>query len=240
MARRRSGRARLAAQAIAPADRDQRVYLQDDRFDEARAAIDRENVYHWRHAPRRLEAEPIRDAMLAIAGLLDERMYGPGSLDPAMRRRSVYFFIKRSQLIPMMMLFDWPEHLVSIGQRSDDDDRAAGPDVHEQPARPPVRRGLGRGSPGRPAGDAIRHGYRIACGREPTDAEIRLSACSSPPEQGLRAGRQARPRRPGPGRLLPGPDEHERIYLYSLILMTRLLDERHGENPLPMANSARG
>ena len=45
-------------------------------------------------------------------------MYGPGTLDREMPRRSVYFFIKRSQLIPMMMLFDWPEHLVSIGQRS--------------------------------------------------------------------------------------------------------------------------
>ena len=94
------------------------VYMQDDRYDEARAAIDRENVLHWRHTPRRLEAEPIRDAMLAVAGRLDRRMYGPGSLDPAMPRRSVYFFIKRSRLIPMMMLFDWPEHLVSIGQRS--------------------------------------------------------------------------------------------------------------------------
>src|SRR5258708_25314646 len=40
------------------------VYLQNDQFDETRAAIDRENVYHWRQAPRRLEAEPIRDAML--------------------------------------------------------------------------------------------------------------------------------------------------------------------------------
>jgi hypothetical protein len=66
----------------------------------------------------RLEAEPIRDATLAVAGLLDPRMYGPGVLEPAMERRSVYFFIKRSQLIPAMMLFDWPEHLVSIGQRS--------------------------------------------------------------------------------------------------------------------------
>ena len=74
-------------------------------------------MLHWRHTPRRLEAEPIRDAMLAVAGRLDRRMYGPGTLDEAMRRRSVYFFIKRSQLIPMMMLFDWPEHLVSIGQR---------------------------------------------------------------------------------------------------------------------------
>jgi hypothetical protein len=35
-----------------------------------------------------------------------------------MRRRSVYFKIKRSQPIPLMQVFDWPEHLVSIGQRS--------------------------------------------------------------------------------------------------------------------------
>jgi hypothetical protein len=94
------------------------VYMQGDDSDEGRARIDRENVYLWRRAPRRLEAEPIRDAMLATAGRLDLRMYGPGSLNVEMPRRSAYFFIKRSQLIPMMMLFDWPEHLVSIGQRS--------------------------------------------------------------------------------------------------------------------------
>ncbi|MGH7136003.1 MAG: DUF1553 domain-containing protein, partial [Pirellulales bacterium] len=94
------------------------VYLQSADFDESRAKIDRENVYYWRNTPRRLEAEAIRDAMLSVSGQLDTTMYGPGTLDQAMRRRSVYFFIKRSQLIPMMMLFDWPEHLVSIGQRS--------------------------------------------------------------------------------------------------------------------------
>ncbi len=55
--------------------------------------------------------------MLAVSGRLDPAMYGPGTLDQNMTRRSIYFFIKRSQLIPMMMLFDWPEHLVSIGQR---------------------------------------------------------------------------------------------------------------------------
>ena len=55
--------------------------------------------------------------MLFVSGQLDQRMYGPGTLDPNMKRRSVYFFIKRSQLISTMMLFDWPEHLVSIGQR---------------------------------------------------------------------------------------------------------------------------
>jgi hypothetical protein len=56
--------------------------------------------------------------MLAVSDTLDPRMYGPGSLDMNMNRRSVYFMIKRSELIPTMMLFDWPEHLVSIGRRS--------------------------------------------------------------------------------------------------------------------------
>ncbi len=80
--------------------------------------IDPENRTWWRRYPRRLEAEALRDALLSTSGLLDVSMYGPGTLDENMRRRSVYFFIKRSQLIPSMMLFDWPEHLVSIGQRS--------------------------------------------------------------------------------------------------------------------------
>jgi hypothetical protein len=95
------------------------VYIQssEQAAEDPRQQIDRENQLYWRRAPRRLEAEAIRDAMLAATGQLDMQMYGPGSLDSSMRRRSVYFFIKRSQLVPMMMLFDWPEHMVSIGQR---------------------------------------------------------------------------------------------------------------------------
>ncbi|MFN5919248.1 MAG: DUF1553 domain-containing protein, partial [Planctomycetota bacterium] len=94
------------------------TYMQSNRsIDDTRAKIDPDNLLWWHREPRRLEAESIRDSMLVVSGLLDRRMYGPGTLDPNMKRRSVYFFIKRSQLIPMMMLFDWPEHLVSIGQR---------------------------------------------------------------------------------------------------------------------------
>ncbi|MCA9216217.1 MAG: DUF1549 domain-containing protein [Planctomycetales bacterium] len=94
------------------------VYMQSDHFDEQRAAIDPDNRLHWRHAPRRLEAEAIRDAMLAVSGTLDDTMFGPGSLDESSTRRSIYFTVKRSKLIPSMMLFDWPEHLVSIGKRA--------------------------------------------------------------------------------------------------------------------------
>jgi hypothetical protein len=94
------------------------TYMQSGRsVDDPRSKLDPDNLLWWHRSPRRLEAEAIRDSMLTVSGLLDRRMYGPGTLDANMKRRSVYFFIKRSQLIPMMMLFDWPEHLVSIGQR---------------------------------------------------------------------------------------------------------------------------
>ena len=94
------------------------TYMQSTEYDEERASIDPDNQTWWRRMPRRLEAEAIRDSMLSVSNTLDPRMYGPGSLDANMNRRSIYFFIKRSQLIPTMMLFDWPEHLVSIGRRS--------------------------------------------------------------------------------------------------------------------------
>ncbi|MFM6923470.1 MAG: DUF1553 domain-containing protein, partial [Polynucleobacter victoriensis] len=54
------------------------VYLQSAGFDEGRAKIDRENTFYWRHTPRRLEAEAIRDAMLAVSGQLNRTMSGPG------------------------------------------------------------------------------------------------------------------------------------------------------------------
>jgi hypothetical protein len=55
--------------------------------------------------------------MLAVSGVLDPKLYGPGTLDENMKRRSIYFMIKRSRLIPMMQIFDSPEPLVSVGNR---------------------------------------------------------------------------------------------------------------------------
>ncbi len=94
------------------------TYRQSGRIDRERHAIDPANVYLWRWKPRRLEAEPIRDSLLVVSDSLDWRMYGPGSLDPMRRRRAVYTFIKRSKPDPFLLLFDWPEHLVSIGRRA--------------------------------------------------------------------------------------------------------------------------
>jgi mono/diheme cytochrome c family protein len=151
------------------------VYRQDGRFDEARARIDRENRFLWRQAPRRLEAEPIRDAMLQAAGALDRRMYGPGTLDLNMRRRSVYFFLKRSQLIPMMMLFDWPEHLVSIGQRSTTTIAPQALLFMNSPQGRHYAEGLARRLEGEAAESAIERAYRITLSRAPTNPEKQLA-----------------------------------------------------------------
>ena len=83
-----------------------------------RLAVDSDNQYLWRWNRRRLEGEAIRDAMLSVSGALDPTPFGPGSLDEAQRRRSIYFTVKRSQLIPMMVLFDAPEPLQSMGLRA--------------------------------------------------------------------------------------------------------------------------
>ena len=56
--------------------------------------------------------------MLAVSGRLDSGMYGPGSLSEDHRRRSIYFTIKRSRLPPFMMLFDAPDPLQGLAQRS--------------------------------------------------------------------------------------------------------------------------
>ena len=93
------------------------VHIQSAAFDEADAKIDPENTYLWRWQPRRLEAELVRDNMLAVSGTLDRTMFGPGTLDESHKRRSIYFTVKRSKLVPMMQLFDQPEPLVSVGDR---------------------------------------------------------------------------------------------------------------------------
>lgn len=80
--------------------------------------IDPENHFLWHRPPRRLEAEAIRDSALAVGGLLDRTMFGEGTLDEGMRRRSIYFTVKRSQLVPSLQTFDWPDTLTSLERRA--------------------------------------------------------------------------------------------------------------------------
>ena len=98
------------------------VYRQASASREGPMQVDADNRWLWRMSRRRLEAEPFRDAMLAVSGGLDSRMYGTlqswkpreFSVDDAnketanfkTRRRSLYLPVVRTTLHQMMELFD--------------------------------------------------------------------------------------------------------------------------------------
>jgi hypothetical protein len=108
--------------------------------DSANAKIDPDNRYLWRMNRRRLEAEAIRDAVLASAGTLNLKAGGPPvmppltseekaglkdpsqwpvALDPAEHtRRSVYLYVKRSFRMPLFETFDMPDTSMSCERRN--------------------------------------------------------------------------------------------------------------------------
>ena len=126
-------------------------------------------TYRSIREPRRLEAEAIRDNALAISGLLDETMYGPGTLNENMTRRSIYFFIKRSKLVPIMQLFDWPDSLTSMGKRS----VTTTPSQALSFINDPNIRNMAKAFAKRlkESENPVKLSYRIAYGREPTNIE---------------------------------------------------------------------
>ena len=93
------------------------TYRQSHEVNPANLEADPGNRLLWHHAPVRLEAELIRDALLAVGGTLDNAMFGPSVLDNSVRR-SIYLRVKRSELLPVMTIFDAPEPTASIGERS--------------------------------------------------------------------------------------------------------------------------
>ncbi|MEX1098154.1 MAG: DUF1549 and DUF1553 domain-containing protein [Planctomycetales bacterium] len=98
-------------------------------------AADPKNVLYWRFPHRRLQAEELRDALLAVSGRLDPRMGGPGVRPPLPAnfggsqpwkvtpderghdRRSVYIHAKRNLPFPLLQAFDLPDMHESCGRR---------------------------------------------------------------------------------------------------------------------------
>jgi hypothetical protein len=116
------------------------VYRQSTAGDPAGMAVDADDHLLWHRRPTRLEAEALRDAMLAASGRLNSVMFGPPfrpripaeaistrSNDaypadirdgPPVWRRSVYAFIKRSVPNPLAEVFDAPDSTAVCGRRN--------------------------------------------------------------------------------------------------------------------------
>ncbi len=109
------------------------TYQMSSRYDAKAAKADPENRLHWRHERRRLEAEAVRDSILAVSGKLDRTMGGSllnfkdrqyvtdtSNADPVnymSPRRSLYLPVIRSALYDVYTAFDFGDPTVMNGDR---------------------------------------------------------------------------------------------------------------------------
>jgi len=111
-----------------------RVYQMSSSYVAHNETVDPENKLHWRMSQRRLDAEAIRDSMLALAGVLNlypldgssvaragEGREGMVTMAREMTKpvtyRSVYLPIIRDQLPEVLTVFDFPDASLVNGER---------------------------------------------------------------------------------------------------------------------------
>ncbi len=104
------------------------AYRRAATWNDTGGAADPDNTLLWRFTPRRLEAEPTRDAILAVSGALNSSMHGPSIMPPIDKavlagqsrpgngwkvsdprdaaRRSIYVFVKRTLPLPELEVMD--------------------------------------------------------------------------------------------------------------------------------------
>ena len=112
-----------------------RSYQISSTFDSTAFTVDPENKLHWRADKRRLDAESLRDSILAISGTLDlDAPYGSivsqasrnllggrftdtSALELENRNRSVYLPIIRTRVPDALELFDFADPSLVMGAR---------------------------------------------------------------------------------------------------------------------------
>lgn len=161
---------------------------------------DPENKLLWRFNRQRLEAEQIRDTILAVSGTLNVKQGGPSVMvpidqglvntlykpsqwapakDPAEHhRRSIYLIAKRNLRLPFMEVFDAPDMQVSCARRESSThapqalELMNGTFANEQ-AEALAKRLEAEAGPN--LRKQIDLGYRLVTGRAARPAEIRLA-----------------------------------------------------------------
>ncbi len=173
------------------------TYLQSSAPDAKGMAADTGGRLLWRYPPRRLEAEPLRDAILQVSGKLDLRMGGPGfdlfepngnyvkvytpkkEFGPAEWRRMVYMTKPRMRLDDTFGAFDCPDG----GQIAPRRNRSTTPLQALNLLNSPFivqQAGFFAERLKKEAGDEpesqARLGFRLAFSRDPSPAEVTAAA----------------------------------------------------------------
>ncbi|MCA9260452.1 MAG: DUF1553 domain-containing protein, partial [Planctomycetales bacterium] len=144
---------------------------------------------------RRIPAESIRDALLAISGTLDRTPFGPsvpiflndfmrhnrspatsGPLDGA-RRRSIYLEVRRNALSHFLAAFDKPAPFTCVGRRTKSNNPAQPLTLLNDPLVHQLVSTWAEQLTSEFAEDqlALVHAYRAALGRAPTQTELDAS-----------------------------------------------------------------
>jgi hypothetical protein len=156
----------------------------------ANAARDPANAWYWRFDRRRLDAESIRDAMLAVGGNLDVRRPGMHPFPPiaawgwtqhnpfkdqySTNARSVYLMTQRLQRHPYLALFDGPDTNVTTDVRGSSTVPLQALYLMNNEFVREQAIGLGRRLKAERSDDAARivMGFELAFGRAPTTEEV--------------------------------------------------------------------
>ena len=165
------------------------------------AEKDPDNHYLWRFRIQRLDAEIVRDAIMAASGALNLTMGGPPVFPaysrrdpridadgiwkreedgPRVWRRSVYVYRKRGLPFPMFEVFDLPDQNISCGRRNVSTVPTQASDAAQRRVRAAAGQAVRRPRGGSGAnGDAAKQvdlAYRIALSRPPREDEAKLAA----------------------------------------------------------------
>ena len=179
------------------------TYRQSSAMNEKAVKLDADNQLLWRFTPRRLEAEAVRDAMLAVSGQLNPAMGGPSfrpftisefnsafyhlkdSAEPEFNRRTVYRANVHSGKDTMLEAFDCPDPSVKTPRRGVTTTPLQALELMNNPFVQRQARLLAERAQ-KAAGNEIVEAYRIALGRLPTAGET-TRATAAAKERGLQS-----------------------------------------------------
>lgn len=143
-------------------------------------AGDPDNRLLTRFKRRRLDAEALRDSVLAVAGRLDSQRGGPsGDVDDAsFRRRTIYSAVSRHKLSDTLQTFDFPDPAIHCAVRAETTTPLQQMFVLNSPFMKQQADSLAsriNQNGGSVLVDHVHFAHRLLFGRNPTEAERQLA-----------------------------------------------------------------